>query len=920
MDTHGSQGTWVTYEENRNDFSTKSSVDEYNGRKDIYKDSPNPIKSQADIFLTEIEKQLEDTESKYESVVERLRYTKMLYSNAAGAMSLETNDFDRTDDHSPVTEGNSQSDTSSNANLIDDKTSETNLSSSGIPQYLTETKHTQQKAQEDPDSKNQLIEPNSTSFKPESNLNNFHNIHDEDRNDTNDQSYLFERTKESKINFQFTKDTMENSVLDTVNQIHGEHFVSDNSSRRVHPYQLHLAEYSKGLHEQWEEESRIAESSMIENHDIYSNQLNCGKQQETKMPELHPNLIESLRSIRTSMKNKKPRHDRGRKTVSSKIVSKSIDDTNGTTTKRKKIKKQGGLKTSASRCTTATKDTSISENKKEIRRRPKQRGHSTTSKLQQSQNRRQHNVIEKHRNNMSEVVEIYHNSAIKSGSLSVVSSKHSKVMETRIRSFNNGAKLDQPWRTKGSHRLVENNGKRIFNEIEEQKPKEQHNSELNQSKDNCGNEAKSYQDNLTEPSDFRFGEPNRINDEANFLVGQAENKILKEYRNNDNQEVLQDCQIPHILSPSYDPFPTRNYESPTVSSRMKRVQRSYFNRFNFRNIPFVVGTSVTPSYNLGLNIQEALSLMKTRQLMPSRISPMIISSVSKGLKPVSTLFECIRDERESLMEGRNIPLSINSRGITSMYQGTLSDDKSSKPVQLEPFSSKTRGLSFVPDPETLYEVQGSYPSQKSELTPKKQKTQSICSSIKFNDQKHLERKLELTQSILLKQRQEELNIGESAPAKFQTVTQGSKGIREVLMNFHDQYETMIIKFEKLQKESNKSSDKSLEKELIALEKELNAKEEEIKAVASLYQEVMILKRQMRMLHERNSLVCVSTEVPVSPTYRSFSIRAQTANPIRMFNDYRRGDSVCNQGPPTSTKLAGMLRQIKTFQKQLKSNT
>ncbi|XP_043268410.1 uncharacterized protein [Venturia canescens] len=867
MDTHGSQGTWVTYEENRNDFSTKSSVDEYNGRKDIYKDSPNPIKSQADIFLTEIEKQLEDTESKYESVVERLRYTKMLYSNAAGAMSLETNDFDRTDDHSPVTEGNSQSDTSSNANLIDDKTSETNLSSSGIPQYLTETKHTQQKAQEDPDSKNQLIEPNSTSFKPESNLNNFHNIHDEDRNDTNDQSYLFERTKESKINFQFTKDTMENSVLDTVNQIHGEHFVSDNSSRRVHPYQLHLAEYSKGLHEQWEEESRIAESSMIENHDIYSNQLNCGKQQETKMPELHPNLIESLRSIRTSMKNKKPRHDRGRKTVSSKIVSKSIDDTNGTTTKRKKIKKQGGLKTSASRCTTATKDTSISENKKEIRRRPKQRGHSTTSKLQQSQNRRQHNVIEKHRNNMSEVVEIYHNSAIKSGSLSVVSSKHSKVMETRIRSFNNGAKLDQPWRTKGSHRLVENNGKRIFNEIEEQKPKEQHNSELNQSKDNCGNEAKSYQDNLTEPSDFRF---------------------------------------------------------------------------NFRNIPFVVGTSVTPSYNLGLNIQEALSLMKTRQLMPSRISPMIISSVSKGLKPVSTLFECIRDERESLMEGRNIPLSINSRGITSMYQGTLSDDKSSKPVQLEPFSSKTRGLSFVPDPETLYEVQGSYPSQKSELTPKKQKTQSICSSIKFNDQKHLERKLELTQSILLKQRQEELNIGESAPAKFQTVTQGSKGIREVLMNFHDQYETMIIKFEKLQKESNKSSDKSLEKELIALEKELNAKEEEIKAVASLYQEVsisgvskkgnvsnsffpfflqvMILKRQMRMLHERNSLVCVSTEVPVSPTYRSFSIRAQTANPIRMFNDYRRGDSVCNQGPPTSTKLAGMLRQIKTFQKQLKSNT
>lgn len=95
-----------------------------------------------------------------------------------------------------------------------------------------------------------------------------------------------------------------------------------------------------------------------------------------------------------------------------------------------------------------------------------------------------------------------------------------------------------------------------------------------------------------------------MNYEADCPINQSENNTIEEYRDDINQEIGQDCQSPHILPPSFDPFSTRNYASPTQSSRMKQVHRSYFNRFNFRNIPFVVGTSVTPSYNLGLNIQE----------------------------------------------------------------------------------------------------------------------------------------------------------------------------------------------------------------------------------------------------------------------------------------------------------------------------
>lgn len=57
----------------------------------------------------------------------------------------------------------------------------------------------------------------------------------------------------------------------------------------------------------------------------------------------------------------------------------------------------------------------------------------------------------------------------------------------------------------------------------------------------------------------------------------------------------------------YDLLSPRNYELPTMASRMKRVPRSYYNRFNIRNIPFIVGTSITPSHNLGLNIQQVIA-------------------------------------------------------------------------------------------------------------------------------------------------------------------------------------------------------------------------------------------------------------------------------------------------------------------------
>lgn len=71
----------------------------------------------------------------------------------------------------------------------------------------------------------------------------------------------------------------------------------------------------------------------------------------------------------------------------------------------------------------------------------------------------------------------------------------------------------------------------------------------------------------------------------------------------------------------------KNYHSPTVSSRMKNMVKT-MNIYNFRKIPFVVAKSTTPSHNLGLNIQQVLSIMKGRQKI-GNIPPVMAASMGK---------------------------------------------------------------------------------------------------------------------------------------------------------------------------------------------------------------------------------------------------------------------------------------------------
>lgn len=65
----------------------------------------------------------------------------------------------------------------------------------------------------------------------------------------------------------------------------------------------------------------------------------------------------------------------------------------------------------------------------------------------------------------------------------------------------------------------------------------------------------------------------------------------------------------------FEPEPMKSYCQPTISSKKKRVERNILaslNNINLKNIPFIAATSTAPSHNIGVNIQQVLSIMKKR--------------------------------------------------------------------------------------------------------------------------------------------------------------------------------------------------------------------------------------------------------------------------------------------------------------------
>ncbi|XP_071653282.1 uncharacterized protein [Temnothorax longispinosus] len=539
-------------------------------------------------------------------------------------------------------------------------------------------------------------------------------------------------------------------------------------------------------------------------------------------------------------------------------------------------KRKAKLRSSVSKSTVTTKDTGFIGRKEAKRRR--HRGHGVAH---------QQSNPPKQLMKSNDVVEIFHNTRLKNSN-SGVFSKHSKVDEAKYE--------------KKSHlpKTVDRRNQ-LNQEASMSSPRDRCSKRVN-------HECQSY-DKKNEPACHPQTLNCQNNSGATPEVAQEQDKSEK---HPDNDPLTQDetRQCERAFNRYDDPMFMPSYGMPTLASKLKRSSRSYFSRFNFRNIPFVVGTSVTPSHNLGLNIQQVLSVMKTRQPIASDVTPSLIRKVSRGMRPMSILLDQMNGHYEGSI------LNVSSQ-ITGTFNSGENLDRDKRLPMFNLHVRKTPS-GCVPkvstNAEMISEKENNASKQlrkeKGDSCDRKTRQQSSFAASKSNTLTSPQNQQEISRTLKGNIGDHKIRISD---------LHNSKEIRDVLINLHDQFEEMNTKYERLQLEVDKSNDKSLAKELSALEKELNAKEEEINAVVGLYKEVMALKRQMKMLHEKNSLVCIATESAKETCEDSFPLsiipgKSHSMNPTQIFG--RRKIYNATREPPASIQLAALLRQIQTFHKQL----
>ncbi|KAI4502582.1 hypothetical protein M0802_002494 [Mischocyttarus mexicanus] len=595
---------------------------------------------------------------------------------------------------------------------------------------------------------------------------------------------------------------------------------------------------------------------------------------DINLQELRLNISSSIKSSQTSKCRSLIKGNK-ESTINAINIDKKKSICKGDQTVNKKIKKRRGkLHNINSKSTVATKEMNLTA-RKDVRKR-KQKDHRTNHQLSE-----QHVPSSKLQHNWSGIVELYHNAAMKSDSISAVSSKlEVKKMNKRLNNgqYNMHIKLPHTYNQSQNYQ----------------------NHQTNQ----CHNN-----DKLPPTSE----EIATVKDQYVYKPTQNVDKII--IPNNESKLYQQQNAVFDLAC--YVPMANRNYEMPTLASKLKRTNRSYFNRFNFRNIPFVVGTSVTPSHNLGLNIQQVLSIMKTRQPNATGITPLLIRKVSKGLEPVSTLMN------QMIVEMENDHHIVSTLENKCSYAGQSSSKFIKQSSTIEPqvkpqIITQSETNSFInPDNIQKQKIQTGRESIKNYYSPVKNTTTKFTSKWNFKDYPQ-------TMRSVSKEEHNTMDCIQSNIKSNMRLSE-SKGIREVLMNLHDQFEAMNMKYESLQKEAENSDDQSLMNEIVTLEKELNSKEEEINALISLYKEVMALKQQMKVLQQRNSFVCIATKVPATDKMYSstpVSLSKTSKNCTRdaamhTFSMKRQTITNTPREVSTSMKLAGLLRQIQMFQKQLK---
>ncbi|XP_076662260.1 uncharacterized protein LOC143365718 [Halictus rubicundus] len=658
-------------------------------------------------------------------------------------------------------------------------------------------------------------------------------------------------------------------------------------------YQQHLSEYSAELMQNVGYSKKPFRELDLDNQDEYTHRDLPSAKHGIKL-----NIPGSITHGSGGKSKVYRKNEKKEKTPSSALPSKKgsvskLDDI-ASLKFRKRRKKLCG---STSKSTVATRDTNFVGRKDAKRRKQK----SVTSAR----------LTSKYAQASKKVVEIYHNSAVKNGGTSVSNSKHSRINSHTTYSNKSpvGASKQQNVCTKT--KCENNNYKYSYNNNEDNQPI----SPVKHS-----------------PSRQKTEEKPTSSHNQNCATECPIAPVYTMEKCNSNQ-----CHQAILQAQYCNPLTTRSYEMPTLASKLKRVNRSYFSRFTIRNIPFVVGTSVNPSHNLGLNIQQVLSIMKTRQPTVNTIAPLLIRKVG-ATKPMSTFMGQMNDPiKLSQMNSQVIntlvhkansflsePFNVFGNESISLSYGAKTLRNFNLNLNLTNANEAAvddiiESDSFAKKKDTRSENQlNRWNTTKISQTADEAKVLKL-----FSSQQNVKTRTEVqdnqqVQSTMSKDNECSIDVCETQSVN---CSQNAKGIREVLVNLHDQFEEMNSKYEKLQSELEKNNDKKLEEQVSSLEKELSTKEDEINTVVNLYKEVMTLKQQMKLLQEKNSYVCISSEIPIglgqphSPM--PFMFTKSNGTILQQKLPQRRKSSIVATKEPTSLRLASLLRQIQTFQKQLR---
>ncbi|KAK6635352.1 hypothetical protein RUM44_000603 [Polyplax serrata] len=292
-----------------------------------------------------------------------------------------------------------------------------------------------------------------------------------------------------------------------------------------------------------------------------------------------------------------------------------------------------------------------------------------------------------------------------------------------------------------------------------------------------------------------------------------------------NKELYTDKEsITRMENPSfYEPL--KSYCQPTISSKRKQVDRdlySSFNNINIRSIPFIAAKSTTPSHNIGVNIQQVLSIIKKRH---------------------------VSNENSTALAND----SCNDIKLMSMFGGK-------KMIQSEVEHTSEVGTTTVGSSETKKRPEGlrsnlSHWISNSDVVREKQSSAKEKNS-QGNQNLDWSLKVDKLKKVLVFLHED-----------FTSLSQKYKRLQK-----------------KLKKRNISKTD--AKGELADIEKDLEKKEEEITVVIGLYKEVLNLREDMKKLQNRYDLLTCEKVFVLDGLKQSNSAHTQMTMLLRKIQNFQ----------------------------------